>query len=187
MNLIRSCKNRLYLLKKSISLKERYLSKHPYYRDVDFSIIVINWIFQKIFKLNYDAPFSVNYTSKIDGASNIKFIGNEKTILKSFALSGGCYFGISNNTTLEIGEGTIWAFNVSIQTSNHDLLDRTKLIGASVKIGRNCWLGNSSTILAGVELGDNVTVGANTVVTKSFPSNVVIAGCPAKIIKEING
>ena len=107
--------------------------------------------------------------------------------MKSFAVSGGCYFGISNNTTLEIGEGTIWAFNVSIQTSNHDLLDRTKFIGASVKIGRNCWLGNSSTILAGVELGDNVTVGANTVVTKSFPSNVVIAGCPAKIIKEING
>ena len=186
MNLINSLKNKLYLLNKTISLKERFLSKHSCYRDVDFSIIKTNWIFQKILKINNDAPFSVNYTSKIDGVNNIKFIGNEEAMLKSFAVSGGCYFGILNNTTLEIGEGTIWAFNVSIQTSNHDLMDRTKFNGASVKIGKNCWIGNSSTILAGVELGDNVTVGANTVVTKSFPSNVVIAGCPAKIIRELD-
>ncbi|MEQ1734610.1 MAG: hypothetical protein ABL940_13115 [Bacteroidia bacterium] len=39
--------------------------------------------------------------------------------------------------------------------------------------------------MPGVTLGNNVTVGANSVVTKSFPSNVVIAGCPAKIIKYI--
>ena len=186
MNIILTVKKNFYLFKKSISLKERYLQKHSYYRDVDFSIITVNWIFQKIFKLNNDAPFSVNYSSKIDGANNIKFIGNKHAMLKSFAVSGGCYFGISNNTVLEIGEGTIWAFNVSIQTSNHDLIDRTKYKLASVKIGKNCWIGNSSTILAGVELGDNVTVGANTVVTKSFPSNVVIAGCPAKIIRDVN-
>jgi maltose O-acetyltransferase len=186
MNLIRSLKNRFYLFRKFISLKERYLSKHSYYRDVDFSIIMINWIFQKILKLNSDASFSVNYSSKIDGVNNIKLIGDKSTMLKSFAVSGGCYFGISNNTTLEIGEGTIWAFNVSIQTSNHDFIDRTKYKLASIKIGKNCWIGNSSTILAGVELGDNVTVGANTVVTRSFQSNVVIAGCPAKIIREIN-
>jgi maltose O-acetyltransferase len=36
-----------------------------------------------------------------------------------------------------------------------------------------------------VELGDNVVVGANAVVTKSFPSNVIIAGVPAKVIKQI--
>ena len=65
-------------------------------------------------------------------------------------------------------------------------INRTKHKLASVKIGKNCWIGNSVTILPGVELGDNVTVGANSVVTKSFPSNCVIGGCPAKIIKQFN-
>ena len=40
-------------------------------------------------------------------------------------------------------------------------------------------------MLAGVELGDHVIVGANSVVTKSFKGNVVIAGCPAKIIRTL--
>ena len=77
------------------------------------------------------------------------------------------------------------ASNVAIQTGNHQLIEREKFDLKSVKIGKNCWLGFGSVVLPGVELGNNVTVGANAVVTKSFPSNVVIAGCPAKVIKKI--
>jgi acetyltransferase-like isoleucine patch superfamily enzyme len=77
------------------------------------------------------------------------------------------------------------AFNVCIQTGNHDLLNRNKMNTAPMKIGDNCWLGNSVTIRPVVEIGNNVTVGANSVVTKSFPTNVVIGGVPAQIIKEI--
>ena len=54
-----------------------------------------------------------------------------------------------------------------------------------VTIGDNCWIGGGVTILPGVTLGDNVVVGAASVVTKSFPSNVVIAGNPAKVIREL--
>ena len=57
---------------------------------------------------------------------------------------------------------------------------------SSIKIGRNCWLGNGAVVVAGVTLGDHVIVGANSVVTKSFPSNVLIAGAPARIIRELN-
>lgn len=93
---------------------------------------------------------------------------------------------IFDGTTLEIGEGTLWAFNLCIITGNHGLIDRSDYTYKSVKLGKNCWIGNAVTILPGVELGDNVTVGANAVVTKSFPSNVVIGGNPARVIKEVH-
>lgn len=54
-----------------------------------------------------------------------------------------------------------------------------------IRIGSNVFIGSSVTILPGVSIGNNVVVGACSLVTKSFPSNVVIAGVPARIIKSI--
>jgi len=54
-----------------------------------------------------------------------------------------------------------------------------------VVIGDNVWIGDKSTILAGVTIGDNVIVGANSVVTKDIPSNTMVAGVPARIIKRL--
>ncbi len=52
-------------------------------------------------------------------------------------------------------------------------------------IGKNCLIGVRSIILPGVEIGDEVVVGAGTVVTNDVPSNSLIVGNPAKIIKSI--
>ncbi len=181
--MITRIKNKIYLIKQKF--KKIIYKRHPYYINIPPSQLVVNWIFQRILRLNSKVNYSVHFTSKIQGSKNILFDKNDKKIKVSFAGSGGCYFAVFDNTTLEIGSGTLWACNVCIQTANHDLYNREKFNLASVKIGKNCWIGNSATILPGVTLGDNVTVGANTVVTKSFPSNVVLAGCPAKIIKEL--
>lgn len=54
--------------------------------------------------------------------------------------------------------------------------------GAEVKIGENCFIGMNATLLMGTMLGNNVIVGAGSVVHGTFPDNVVIAGNPAKII-----
>ena len=54
-----------------------------------------------------------------------------------------------------------------------------------IVIGRNCWIGSKVTILDGVEIGDNCVIAAGAVVTTSFPSNVVIGGVPAKLLKTI--
>ena len=59
------------------------------------------------------------------------------------------------------------------------------LFSKPVYIGKNVWIGEGSCILPGVTLGDNVIVGANAVVTHSFPNNCVIAGVPAQIIKKL--
>lgn len=52
-------------------------------------------------------------------------------------------------------------------------------------IGNNVWIGGSSTILPGVTVGDNVVIGAGSVVTRDVPSDVVVGGNPARIIKRL--
>lgn len=55
-----------------------------------------------------------------------------------------------------------------------------------VTIGNNVWIGGNVTILPGVHIGDNSTIGAGSVVTKDVPANAIVGGNPAKLIKTIN-
>jgi acetyltransferase-like isoleucine patch superfamily enzyme len=162
--------------------------KKPFYRRVPFGQLSANFFFQRILRINADVPFSTSFTSRIQGFGNIVLNDPSHSARISFAVSGGCYFTVFKGTTLEIGKDCLWAFNVCIQTGNHDVLDRGKYKVGSIRIGDNCWIGNAVTILPGVHLGDNVTIGANSVVTNRFseiPFNCVIAGNPAKIIKQL--
>ncbi|MGN0814308.1 MAG: sugar O-acetyltransferase [Candidatus Coproplasma sp.] len=90
---------------------------------------------------------------------------------------------------VNIGDYCLIAPKVSIYTALHDF-DREsrrlgKVYGRPVTIGNDCWIGGGAIINPGVTLGDNVVVASGAVVTRSFPSNVVIAGNPAKIIKRL--
>jgi len=53
-------------------------------------------------------------------------------------------------------------------------------------IGNDCFIGMNSIILKGTKIGNNLIVGAGSVVHKSFPDNVIIAGNPAKIVKHLS-
>jgi acetyltransferase-like isoleucine patch superfamily enzyme len=55
-----------------------------------------------------------------------------------------------------------------------------------VLIKENVWIGSNVKILKGVEIGENTVISNSSVVTKSFPSNVIIGGIPAKIISNID-
>lgn len=55
-----------------------------------------------------------------------------------------------------------------------------------IKVGSNVFFGNNCIILPGVTIGDNVVIGAGSVVTKDIPSNTVAAGVPARVIKTID-
>ena len=63
--------------------------------------------------------------------------------------------------------------------------DLDKISNAPIIIGNDVWIGSNSIILKGVTLGDRVIVGAGSIVTKSFPADCIIAGNPAKVIKNM--
>ena len=61
----------------------------------------------------------------------------------------------------------------------------TCVVTAAVRIERNAWIGAGATICPGVTVGENSVVGAGSVVTKDVPANVVVAGVPAKVVKQL--
>ena len=81
------------------------------------------------------------------------------------------------------------ASNAYITDSDwHTVYDRTKRAEeiTPVHIGDNVWLGDHATVLKGVTIGENSVVAARAVVTKDVPSNVIVAGNPAKVVKELD-
>jgi acetyltransferase-like isoleucine patch superfamily enzyme len=76
---------------------------------------------------------------------------------------------------------------VNITTENHPLSpeDRKSMAPAKVVIEENAWIGAAATLLPGVTVGANAVVAAGAVVTKDVPSNTVVAGVPARVIKKL--
>lgn len=70
-------------------------------------------------------------------------------------------------------------------SDNNDFPTWWKISSAPVTIGNNVWIGGGSIILQGVTIGDNSVIAAGSVVTKSIPSNVLAAGNPCKVIREL--
>jgi maltose O-acetyltransferase len=90
---------------------------------------------------------------------------------------------------IEIGDNVLFGPRVGIYTSNHAIDARERAAGGcfakKVKIGSNVWIGAGVHINQGVSIGNNTVIGSGSVVTKSIPSNVIAAGVPCKIIREI--
>jgi len=85
----------------------------------------------------------------------------------------------TNPKGLTIGEKTMVTFDAIILS--HDYASRRH--DAKTVIGSHCFIGCASLILPNITIGDHVIVAAGSVVTKDVPSNCIVAGNPAKIIK----
>lgn len=110
----------------------------------------------------------------------------------------GDYAHIVANNSVTIGNNVLMASRIFITDSNHGTYggeecsspfenpnDRA-LSYKSVVIGDNVWIGENVCILPGVEIGNGCIIGAGAIVTKSVPDNCIVAGNPAKIIKEFD-
>lgn len=127
--------------------------------------------------------------------------GNTFTIEKGFHCDYGYnthlgenFYANVNFTVLDcaevrIGKNVLIGPNVGIYTAGHPLDTGQRVAGLEfaypVTIGDNVWIGGSVVILPNVTIGDNSVIGAGSVVTKDIPANVVAAGNPCRIIKEI--
>lgn len=115
--------------------------------------------------------------------SNIIHIGDRTTIEDaSLAVA-------EKATKLIIGDDCMLSFNIRISTTDsHSIINlktgyRTNFAD-DIIIGDHVWVGNGALINKGVNIGSNAIVGCNSVVTRSCPSSCIIAGVPAKVIKE---
>lgn len=123
-----------------------------------------------------EPPFHANW-----GGHHVHF---GKNVYANFNLT------LVDDTHIYVGDYTLFGPNVTVATAGHPILpelrEKTYQYNASVRIGRNCWIGAGAIIVPDVTIGDNVVVGAGSVVTKDLPDNVVAVGNPCRVLREVN-
>lgn len=134
----------------------------------------------------------------VTAAGKIRLDGYGELIAKgklsvghNFVMNG--YSRVIAHKHITIGNNVVIARFVSVLDHDHAFsrnggngdLVFDGYITAPISIGNNVWLGDKVSIMKGVTIGDNVIIGANSVVTKDIPSNCIAAGVPAKVIKNI--
>jgi len=112
-----------------------------------------------------------------------KFAGYD--IKKSTIMEGDLILDKVYPSGIHIGENTLIASGVKILSHDHcKRVDNNQPFLTHTYIGKNCFIAVNAIILPGVKIGDEVIVGAGSIVTKDVPSNTVVAGNPAKIIRK---
>lgn len=117
----------------------------------------------------------------------------------AIVLGTGANLTIGANTTINvdskiqvmgevsIGASCAIAWNVTIIDSDFHILvvdGRQNPISSPVRIGNNVWIGAGAKILKGVMIGDGAVVAAGSIVTKDVPAGALVAGSPAKVMRE---
>jgi len=123
-----------------------------------------------------EPPFHANF-----GGHHVHFRSN---IYANFNLT------LVDDTHIYVGDQTMIGPNVTLATAGHPILpelrEQNYQYNMPVHIGRNCWLGTGVIVLPGVTIGDNVVVGAGSIVTKDLPDNVVAVGNPCRVLRQIS-
>ncbi|MBO9616883.1 MAG: sugar O-acetyltransferase [Dyadobacter sp.] len=111
-------------------------------------------------------------------------LGHFTTLGKNVFINHACSFLDIGGITIE--DDVLVGPRVNITSESHPLdpADRAALVLKPVHIKRNAWIGAGATILPGVTVGENAVVAAGAVVSRDVAPNTVVAGIPAKVVKE---
>lgn len=133
-----------------------------------------------------DTPFYCDYGIRTEIGDNV-YVGMNCTFV--------------DDNLITIGSNTLIASCVQICTATHPIKASERIVAnwspemkrncyhtfaEPVRIGNNCWIGANVTILPGVTIGDNTTIGAGSVVTKNIPSRVLAVGVPCKVVRQLD-
>ena len=123
-----------------------------------------------------EPPFHANF-----GGAHVHF---GKGVYANFNLT------VVDDTHIYVGDYTMFGPNVILASAGHPILPELRQqayqYNMPVHIGRNCWLGAGTIVLPGVTIGDNIVIGAGSVVARDIPANVVAVGNPCRVMREIS-
>jgi maltose O-acetyltransferase len=90
---------------------------------------------------------------------------------------------------VHIGSGVRLGHDVLLLTFDHDIGPSQyrcgRLVAAPIRIGDGVWIGSRATVLPGVTIGDGAVVGAGALVTRDVPPNTLVAGVPARSVRDL--
>lgn len=109
--------------------------------------------------------------------------GNEQKITLGDYVALGHNVKLYNFGPIKIGSFTTIAADVTITNGGHEISTLEPSSG-EINIGNGCWIGHGARIVRPVTIGDNVIIAAGAIVTSDIPSESIVAGVPAKIIKQ---
>lgn len=165
------------MAKQTLCLEKLYDFNHTRPSESEKRTAMLKDMFAEIGDNCYiEPPFHANWGGH--------FVHFGKNIYANFNLT------LVDDTHIYVGDYTMFGPNVTIATAGHPLLpelrEKAYQYNAPVHIGKNCWLGAGVIIVPGVTIGDNVVIGAGSIVTKDLPSNVIAVGNPCHVLREIN-
>lgn len=118
---------------------------------------------------------------------------NHISVGENVVIRPGCmFFADTTGGFIDIGDDVLFGSCVHIYTNDHAFSDKSQTIAKQgytpsepVIIKKGAWIGANSTILKGVTIGENAVVAAGAVVTRDVLPFSVVAGVPAKLIKQL--
>lgn len=146
-------------------------------------------------KINSEPPFSDKVRPLLDELFEGR-LPKSSTIITPFQIDRAKTITIGENVyinegfdamsagSITIDDGVLLGPQVSILSINHDVNDKSVLIGKPVHICKGAWLCSRAVICPGVTVGEGAVVAAGAVVTKDVEPYTMVGGCPAKFIKK---